>query len=90
MRGRARAWLLSFRCVVDDVEAAAAGRNNIRDKLGAFGANVSQCAACHVEVRKLIFDGTAGQGAQRLVDVAALAVAPRAAMEAHSVHGDVS
>lgn len=65
MRGRARAWLLSFRGVVDDVEATAAGRNDICDELGAFGANVSQSAACDVEVRKLVFDGTAGQRAQR-------------------------
>lgn len=65
VRGRTRAWLLSFRCVVDDVEAAAAGRNNISDELGAFGANISQSAACDVEVRKFIFNGTAGQRAQR-------------------------
>lgn len=64
MGGGAGAWLLSFRCVVDEVKAAAAGRNDISNKLGAFGTNVPQTAACDVEVRELVFDGAAGQRAQ--------------------------
>lgn len=65
VRGRTRARLLSFRSVVDYIEAAAAGRNDIGDKLGAFGTDVSESAARDVQVRELVFDGVTGQRAQR-------------------------
>lgn len=54
-----------FGRVVEEVQAAAAGGNDIGHKLGAFSADVSQRAAVSVEVRKLLLHGAAGQRAQR-------------------------
>lgn len=40
--------------VVEDVQAAAAGGNDIGDELGAFGADVAQRAAVSVQVGELL------------------------------------
>lgn len=50
--------------VVEDVQTAAAGGNDVGDELGAFGADVAQRAAVCVQVGELLLHGAAGQAAQ--------------------------
>lgn len=52
---------LPLRGVVEDVQASAAGGNDVGDELGALGADVAQRAAVGVQVRELLFHRAAGQ-----------------------------
>lgn len=47
--------------VVEDVQASAAGGDDIGDELGALGADVAQRAAVGVQVRELLLHRAAGQ-----------------------------
>lgn len=51
--------------VVEDVEAPAAGGNDVGDEFGAFGADVTQRAAVSVQVGELLLHRATGQTAQR-------------------------
>lgn len=55
----------SFGSVVEDVQAAAAGRDDVGNEFGALGANVAQRAAVRVQVGELLLHRAAGQAAQR-------------------------
>lgn len=55
----------SFGSVVEDVQAAAAGGNDVGYEFGAVGANVAQRAAVRVQVGELLLHRAAGQAAQR-------------------------
>lgn len=50
--------------VVEDVQAAAAGENDVSNEFGAFSADVSQRAAVSVQVGELLLHRVAGQAAQ--------------------------
>ncbi len=59
---------IAFGCVVDEVQAPAAGGNDIGHKLCAVRAHVSQVAACSVQVWKLFLHRVSGERAQRPAD----------------------
>lgn len=50
--------------VVEDVQAAAAGGNDVGNEFGAFSADVAQRAAVSVQVGELLLHRAAGQAAQ--------------------------
>lgn len=52
---------LPLRRVVQDVQAPAAGGNDVDDELGALGADVAQRAAVGVQVGELLLHRAAGQ-----------------------------
>lgn len=45
---------LSLRCVVEDVQAAPAGQDDVCHKLSAVGADVTQSAAMSVQMREFL------------------------------------
>lgn len=45
---------LPLRSVVENVQASAAGGNDVGDEFGALGADVTQRAAVGVQVRELL------------------------------------
>lgn len=53
----------SLGSVVEDVQAAPAGGDDIGDELGAFGADIAQRAAMSVQVGELLLHRAAGQAA---------------------------
>lgn len=57
--------LLALGRVVEDVQAASAGGDDVGHELGALGADVAQAAAVGVQVGELLLHRAAGQRAQR-------------------------
>lgn len=54
--------------VVEDVQAPAAGRDDISHKLGAVRTNIPQAAATGVQVGELLLHRPAGESTQRSVE----------------------
>lgn len=54
--------------VVEDVQAPAAGRDDISHKLGAVCTDIPQAAAVGVQVGELLLHRSAGESTQRSVE----------------------
>lgn len=68
MSGDGRSFRLSLGSVVEDVQASAAGRNDISNEFGALSTNVTQRAAMSVQVGEVFLHRAPGETSEGPVE----------------------